>query len=144
MYYNISGDDVVVLLGALRGSAERHVAEVDRLVKSYLDVKDELEPVPRDELLNRIRDGLVIVLDVRPQAEYISGHVPGAVNVPLDELEAYLKNLNSTQEVVAYCRGPHCILAYEAVAKLRNHGLNARRMEEGFPEWKVTGFPVEK
>ena len=144
VYYSISGDDVMILLNALRVSAERHVAEVDRMVKTYLNVKDELEPVQRNELLDRIRNGLVVVLDVRPQSEYLSGHIPSAVNVPLDELENYLKKLDSSQEVIAYCRGPHCILAFDAVAILRKHGLTAKRMEDGFPEWKASGLPVEK
>jgi len=143
VHYSISSDDVVILLDALRNVAERHVAEVERLVKTYLTVKDDLEPIPRDELIKRIKEGLVVVLDVRPEKEYASGHVPGAVNVPLNELEAYLQKMDKTQEVVAYCRGPHCILAFDAVAQLREHGLQARRMEDGFPEWKVSGLPVE-
>jgi len=143
VYYSISGDDVVALLDALRVVADRHVAEVERLVQTYLTVKDDLEPIPRDELINRIKEGSVVVLDVRPPEEYASGHVPGAVNVPLIELEDYLQKLDATQEVVAYCRGPHCILAFDAVARLREKGLQARRMEDGFPEWKISGLPVE-
>ena len=95
------------------------------------------------ELLERVRDGLVTVLDVRPPEEYAAGHVPGAVNVPLSELEHYLKKLNPEQEVVAYCRGPHCVLAFDAVACLRKRGLKARRLEDGYPEWKTAGLPVE-
>ena len=143
VHYSISGDDVLLMLSTLRDVAERHLAEVEHLVKAYLTVKDDLEPIPRDELLSRIKDGLVIVLDVRSADEYASGHVPGAVNVPLDKLEVYLQSMDSTQDVVAYCRGPHCILAFDAVAKLRESGLDARRMEDGFPEWKVSGLPVE-
>ena len=144
VFYSISGDDVVALLDALRVVADRHVAEVKRLVQTYLTVKDDLEPIPRDELINRIKEGSVVVLDVRPSEEYSSGHVPGAVNVPLNELEEYLQKLDTTHEVIAYCRGPHCILAFDAVAKLREKGLQARRMEDGFPEWKISGLPVEK
>jgi rhodanese-related sulfurtransferase len=143
VFYNLSGDDVIGLLGALRGVAERHVADVERLVNTYLTVKDELEPLPRKELLERVRDGLVIVLDVRPPEEYAAGHVPGAVNVPLSELKHYLKELNPKQEIVAYCRGPHCVLAFDAVASLRKKGLKARRLEDGYPEWKTAGLPVE-
>ena len=143
VFYSISGDDVVALLDALRMVADRHVAEVERLVQTYLTVKDDLEPIPRDELINRIKEGSVVVLDVRPPEEYASGHVPGAMNVPLNELEDYLQKLDATQEVVAYCRGPHCILAFDAVARLREKGLQARRMEDGFPEWKISGLPVE-
>lgn len=143
VYYRISGDDVINLFNALRAVAERHIAEVDRLVNSYLTVKDGLEPIPRDELLSRVRDGLVTVLDVRPAIEYAAGHVPGAVNIPLDELENRLNELGKDHEIVAYCRGPHCVLAFDAVARLRKKGLKARRMEDGYPEWKIAGLPVE-
>jgi rhodanese-related sulfurtransferase/DNA-binding transcriptional ArsR family regulator len=143
VYYTLSSDDVIGLLDALRGVAERHVAEVQRLVDTYLTIKDELEPLPRQELLERVRDGLVTVLDVRPPEEYAAGHVSGAINVPLAELEKHLKELNPEQEIVAYCRGPHCVLAFEAVARLRQQGLRARRLEDGYPEWKTAGLPVE-
>jgi len=143
VFYHLSGDDVIGLLDALRGVAERHVADVERLINTYLTVKDELEPLPRQELLQRVRDGLVTVLDVRPAEEYAAGHVPGAVNVPLSELEKYLKALKPEQEIVAYCRGPHCVLAFDAVASLRAKGLKARRLQDGYPEWKSAGLPVE-
>lgn len=143
VYYTLSGDDVIGLLDALREVAERHLAEVERLVNSYLTVKDSLEPVPALELLERARKGLVTVLDVRPPEEYAAGHLPGAVNVPLAELEQRLGQLNPAHEVVAYCRGPHCVLAFEAVAKLRKKGLKARRLQDGYPEWKSAGLPVE-
>ncbi len=143
VFYTLSGNDIIGLFDALRGVAERHVADVERLVNTYLTVKDELEPVPRRELLQRVRDGLVTVLDVRPSEEYAAGHVPGAVNVPLPELEHYLEELNPEQEVVAYCRGPHCVLAFDAVASLREKGLKARRLEDGYPEWKSAGLPIE-
>ena len=143
VFYRISGDDVIDLLNALRGVAERHVAEVERLVNSYLTVKDDLEPVPRQELLQRARDGLVTVIDVRPVEEYAAGHVPGAVNIPLAELEKHLNDFDTGQEIVAYCRGPHCVLAFDAVAQLRKKGLKARRLEDGYPEWKRAGLPIE-
>ncbi len=143
VFYRVGGDDVVQLLSDLRRVAERRVGEVDRLVRTYLTVKDDLEPISRQELLVRVRDGLVAVLDVRPAEEYASGHVPGAVNVPLADLERRLAEMDIDREVVAYCRGPHCILAFEAVQKLRARGLSARRMEDGFPEWKAHGLPVE-
>lgn len=144
VYYQLSGDDVVHLLDALRLVAERHVAEVERLVNTYLTIKDNLEPIPRAELLTRVREGLVTVLDVRPPEEYAAGHVPGAVNIPLGELEQRLNELGKEQEIVAYCRGPHCVLAFDAVARLREKGLKARRLEDGYPEWKTAGFPVEE
>jgi len=144
VYYQLSGDDVVSLLDTIRDVAERHIAEVDKLVKNYLTVKDELEPIPREELLDRVQQGLVTVLDVRPKEEYAAGHVPGAISVPISELEKHLEQIDSQQEIVAYCRGPHCILAFDAVEKLRNKGLKARRLQDGFPEWKLAGLPIEQ
>lgn len=144
VFYRISGDDVVNLLDALRIVAESHVADVERLVNTYLTVKDALEPIPRAELLERVRDGLVTVLDVRPTEEFAAGHVAGAVNIPLNELEDRLDELGNVEEIVAYCRGPHCILAFDAVAQLRKKGLKARRLEDGFPEWKLSGLPVDE
>ncbi len=144
VFYRLAGEDVVTLLNTLREVAERRVAEVDRLVASYLTVKDTLEPVPAEELLDRARRGLVTVLDVRPPEEYAAGHLPGAVNVPLAELERCLGDCDPAKEVVAYCRGPWCVLAYEAVARLREQGLKARRLEGGLPEWRQAGMPVEK
>lgn len=144
VYYSLASTDVVELLVALRHAAERHIAEVDRLVDAYLTVKDNLEPVPRAELLARARQGLITVLDVRPPEEYAAGHLPGAVNVPLAELEKHLKELPKDREVVAYCRGPYCVLAYEAVARLREKGFRARRLQDGFPEWRIAGLPVEE
>jgi len=143
VYYQFSGEDVIILLDTLRGVAERHIAEVDKLVSTYLTVKDNLEPLPRNELLQRVKQGLVTVMDVRPAEEYAAGHVAGAVNVSLNELEDYLEKLDTKQEIIAYCRGPHCILAFDAVAKLREKGIKARRLEDGFPEWKLAGLPIE-
>ena len=144
VYYSLADDEIVRLLSSMRKLAESHLADVDRLVRAYLTVKDELEPIPRRELLERARKGVVTVLDVRPSEEFASGHVPGAVNVSLKDLEQWLKKLPHNQEIVAYCRGPHCVLAFEAVAKLREKGFQARRLEDGFPEWREAGLPVEK
>jgi rhodanese-related sulfurtransferase/DNA-binding transcriptional ArsR family regulator len=143
VFYRLSGMDVAALFGALRGVAERHLAEVNRLLDDYLKVKDSLEPIAAHELLSRVRDGLVSVLDVRPAQEYAAGHLPGAINIPLSELEKRFVELDPKQEIVAYCRGPHCVLAFDAVAKLRQKGISARRLDGGFPEWKLEGFPVE-
>ena len=143
VFYRLSGDDVVDLLTSLRKVAERHSAEVNQLVNTYLASKDSMEPIPREELLERARQGLVTVLDVRPPEEYAAGHVPGAVNIPLTQLEQHLSELDSDHEVVAYCRGPHCVLAFDAVARLRKKGIKARRLQDGFPEWKQAGLPVE-
>ncbi len=142
VYYRISDDDVLELFGTLRRVAERHLAEVSQLVQTYLTTRDALEPLARTELLERVRDGLVTVLDVRPPEEYAAGHLPGAVNVPLARLEEQFDEMDQGHEVVAYCRGPHCILAFEAVARLREHGFTAYRLEDGFPEWRLAGLPV--
>ncbi len=143
VYYNLTGMDVVELMGSLRNVAERHLADVGRLVNDYLTVKDNLEPISASQLLERTKDGLVTVLDVRPREEYDAGHLPGAVNIPAQELEQQLNNLADHQEVVAYCRGPHCVLAFDAVEKLKAKGISARRLNGGMPEWKLEGYPVE-
>ena len=144
VFYRISDTDVLDLVDRMRRVAERHLAEVEQLVDRYLTVKDDLEPLPAGELLSRARAGLVTVIDVRPREEYLAGHVPGAVNVPLNELEKHLRNLDRDKEVIAYCRGPYCVLAFEAVARLRRKGVSARRLQDGFPEWQLAGLPVEK
>ncbi|MDP6345620.1 MAG: metalloregulator ArsR/SmtB family transcription factor [Alphaproteobacteria bacterium] len=144
VYYAIADDTVVEVLGALRAVSETNLAEVDRLVDTYLKAKDALEAVSSDELLARSRDGLVTVLDVRPSEEYAAGHLPGAVNIPLVELERRLDELPPDQEVIAYCRGPYCVLAYDAVAALRDRGMAARRLDGGLPEWRLAGLPVER
>ena len=143
VYYSISGADVVGLLGSLTTVAERHLSDVDKLVNTYLTAKDNLDPIPAVELLERVKADLVTVLDVRPKEEFIAGHVQGAINIPLTELEQHLKEYDLDQEIVAYCRGPHCVLAFDAVSKLREMGYKARRLETGFPEWKYAGLPVE-
>ncbi|MDH5736526.1 MAG: metalloregulator ArsR/SmtB family transcription factor, partial [Gammaproteobacteria bacterium] len=143
VYYSLSSNEVITLLGALRKVAEDHLADVEHLVNTYLTVKDDLEPVPREELLKRVKDDLVTVIDVRPWEEYAAGHVPGAINVPIKDLKTYLQQLDESQEIVAYCRGPHCVLAFDAVLQMRQQGLHARRLEDGFPEWKNAGLPVE-
>jgi len=143
VFYRLSGNDVIDLFNSLQNVAERHLADVQQLVNTFLTVKDDLEPIPATELLDRIKDGLITVLDVRPSEEYQSGHVPGAINVPLSELEEHLSQLDTKQEVVAYCRGPHCVLAFDAVEQLRQKGITAHRMEDGFPEWKSAGLPIE-
>lgn len=144
VFYRISDTDVLDLVDRLRRVAERHLAEVEQLVDRYLTVKDDLEPLPAGELLSRARAGLVTVIDVRPREEYLAGHVPGAVNVPLNELEKRLREFDREKEVIAYCRGPYCVLAFEAVARLRRKGVTARRLQDGFPEWQLAGLPVEK
>jgi rhodanese-related sulfurtransferase/DNA-binding HxlR family transcriptional regulator len=143
VFYALAGDDVVALVSALRAVAEHRVADVEQLVRMWLAHRDELEPVPAAELLQRARKGLVTVLDVRPAEEYAAGHVPGALNVPVEKLESYLSKLPKRKEVVAYCRGPYCLMSFEAVEKLRKRGWRARRLQDGFPEWRAAGLPVE-
>ena len=144
VFYSITGEDVEQLFSALREVAERHLNEVQELVSNYLEVKDELESVPAEELLERIREGLVTIIDVRPPEEYAAGHLPGAINLPLSQLEQEAGRLDNDREVVAYCRGPHCVLAFDAVALLREKGLAASRLDGGLPEWRLKGLPVEK
>jgi ArsR family transcriptional regulator len=140
--YSIADDAVIRLVASLREVAERQVAAVDRIVSGYFRDRDGMEPVSKDELLARMRDGLVTVLDVRPDDEFASGHLPGAINIPLPELRKRLAEFASGQEIVAYCRGPWCVLAFEAVALLRQEGFKARRLEGGLPEWKISGLPI--
>lgn len=144
--YRLADDveaEIVSLLAALRHVAEHAVASMDRVIRVYFRARDRLEPVAATELLERLREGSVILLDVRPEDEYGLGHLPGALNIPLRDLEPRLSELSRDQEIVAYCRGPYCVLSYEAVAALRAHGFTVRRLKEGFPEWKLAGLPVE-
>ncbi len=144
VFYQLAGDAVVGLLEALGKVGEVHLAEVERIVRLYLTAKDDLEPVPAQELLERARKGLVTVLDVRPPEEYAAGHLPGAVNIPIDQLEKRLSELPKRRLVVAYCRGPYCVMSYDAVQFLRHRGLKAQRLEAGLPEWRHAGLPIER
>jgi rhodanese-related sulfurtransferase/predicted transcriptional regulator len=144
VFYRLAGDEVVEMLSAMSRVGEAHVAEVERIVRLYFAQKDELEAVPAREVLERARKGLVTVLDVRPAEEFAAGHVPGAVNIPVHELEKRMKELPRRREVVAYCRGPYCLMSFEAVEKLRKKGWRARRLENGLPEWRAAGLPVDQ
>jgi rhodanese-related sulfurtransferase/DNA-binding transcriptional ArsR family regulator len=139
--YRPSDPAVLALTAALRVVAERQSAEVRDVISSYFNKQDSLEPVSRRELVRRLKDGLVTVLDVRPEDEYAAGHVKSAINIPLRELTRRLRELPRNREIVAYCRGPYCVLAFEAVALLRERGFKIRRLEDGFPEWKAAGLP---
>jgi rhodanese-related sulfurtransferase len=143
VWYGITDDRVVDAVGSLQELAHDHLERVKALVASYLERRDGLEPVQANELLDRARDGLVTVIDVRPPEEYAQGHIAGALNIPLDDLSRELEKLPRDREVVAYCRGPWCVLSYEAVARLRRAGLTARRLQSGLPEWRYSGLPVE-
>jgi rhodanese-related sulfurtransferase len=126
----------------LRDLAAEQSAEVERLAHAYLGERDGFEPVPHDELARRLKRGDVVVIDVRPEAEYVNGHVEGARSIPHDELAKRLKTLPKDAEIVAYCRGPYCVYADDAVRTLRAKGFNASRLEDGFPEWADAGRPV--
>lgn len=141
--YALSDDQVLDAVTALRRLAETHLDTVAELVASYLHSRDALEPLPPAELLARVRDGLVTVIDVRPPGEYAQSHIPGALNIPLDRLRQRLEALPREKEIVAYCRGPWCVLSFEAVARLREAGFQARRLEDGLPEWRRAGLPTE-
>ena len=144
VFYAIAGSDVVSLLSALHEVSEHRVAEVELLLRAWLANRDEMEPVPAREVLERAKKGLVVVLDVRPPEEYAAGHLPGAVNIPVQELEKRLRELPKRKEVIAYCRGPYCLMSYDAVALLRRKGLRARRLAAGLPEWRAAGLPVTR
>ena len=141
--YFLSDETVLKLLASLRNVAERNIAEVSQVVRQYFAGRDALEPVSREELLERSRAGLVTILDVRPTDEFAKGHLPSALNIPLNDLNARLAELDPVQEIVAYCRSTYCVLSFEAVASLRARGFRARRLEDGFPEWKAAGLPCE-
>lgn len=142
--YRLAGDNEIVgLMKSLGRIGERNLAEVNQTLNDYFHSRDSMEAVSREELARRLADGLVTVLDVRPQDEFAEGHLPGACNIPLAELERRLGELPTDTEIVAYCRGPYCVLAFEAVAALRAKGFKAMRLEDGFPEWKAAGLAVE-
>jgi rhodanese-related sulfurtransferase/DNA-binding transcriptional ArsR family regulator len=142
--YSLAGDvEVVALIKALGRVGERNVAEIGRVMADYFRARDAMEPVSRDDLVSRLHDGMITVLDVRPEDEFVVGHLPGALNIPLAELERRLGELPADREVIAYCRGPYCVLSFEAVAALRERGYLVRRLEDGYPEWKAAGLPVE-
>jgi rhodanese-related sulfurtransferase len=143
IYYTLADDGILDVLTALRRIAERNVAEVERIVRSYYNKLDDLEPVTRKQLLKLIREGAVTVLDVRPPDEFALGHVPGAVNIPLRGLKQRLAEINPDREIVAYCRGEYCVMSFEAVALLRARGFQARRLEDGLPEWRAAGLPIK-
>lgn len=143
-YYRLADQRVYRLWQALRDLGEARLAEVDRIVETFLSRRDASEPVDALTLLGRLQDDTVTVLDVRPAPEYEAGHLPGARSIPIGELEARLGELRPDQEVIAYCRGPYCVYADEAVELLAAHGYHARRFTHGFPDWQVAGLPVER
>lgn len=141
--YRLADDEVSRFFLALRGLAESRLAEVQQTARAYFEQRGAMEPIAGDELLRRVRNGEVTVLDVRPAEEYRAGHIPGALSVPVVELEARLKSLPRDREIVAYCRGPYCVMAVDAVQLLRKKGFKARRMEQGVVEWRARGWRVD-
>jgi rhodanese-related sulfurtransferase/DNA-binding transcriptional ArsR family regulator len=144
IYYRLASDRVAELWAAMRAVAGERVAGLDRLAAAYLGERDGIELIGREELAARLGRGEVVVLDVRPEPEFVAGHVAGAGSGPLAELRRHLRSLPKGTEVVAYCRGPYCVYADEAVRELRRRGFTARRLEDGFPEWRRSGLAVEQ
>lgn len=142
-YYRLASEDVYDAWRTVRSLGESHLAEIDRVVETYLKDRDSLEAVCAERLMERLTEGDVVVLDVRPEEEYRAGHLPGARSVPVDALEAALQTLPKDKEIVAYCRGPYCVFSDEAVKLLEARGYRASRLTEGFPEWRAAGLPVE-
>jgi ArsR family transcriptional regulator len=141
--YRLADEAVLSMLAAMQKVAERNLGEVERILRSYFHERDALEPVSRAELTQRMKKGLVTIIDVRPADEFALGHVTGARNIPLSELKRHLSKLDRKTEIVAYCRGPYCVLSFEAVAQLRKLGFKARRLEDGLPEWRAAGLLVQ-
>ena len=142
VHYRLAAPEVFELWRTLRTLAASHLAEVERLTAAYLGSRDELQPVTREELARRLQDDDLVVLDVRPATEYAAGHLPGAVSIPVGELRRRLAELPADREIVAYCRGPYCAFAHEAVGLLREEGYAARRLEDGLPEWQAAGLAI--
>jgi rhodanese-related sulfurtransferase/DNA-binding transcriptional ArsR family regulator len=144
VHYRLAGLEVFELSKVVRSVAERRLAELERLVNDHFSSRVDAEPVPMAELLKRARSREVVILDTRPAGEYLAGHIPGALSIPVEDLQRRLKELSKSREYVAYCRGPYCIYADRAVEILRGSGRRARRLVDGFPEWRSAGFPVSE
>jgi rhodanese-related sulfurtransferase/DNA-binding transcriptional ArsR family regulator len=143
IYYRLADEQVFTLWQTMRHVGEARIAEIDRIVDTYLHERNQLQPLGATELLQRLVEGNVILLDVRPAEEYMAGHLPGALSIPVTELEARLPELPQDKEIVAYCRGPYCVFADEAVTLLRTNGYSAHRLAQGLPDWRALGLPVE-
>jgi len=141
--YRLANDDVSSFFFALRGLAESRLAEVEHVAREYFEERGAMEAVKGDDLLRRVKSGEVTVLDVRPPEEFRAGHIPGAISIPVGQLKARLKELPKDREVVAYCRGPYCVMAVEAVELLRKKGFTAHRMEQGVVDWRARGWRIE-
>jgi len=144
VFYRLAGDDVFRFLRTLQGLAGSQLAEVEQVARLYIDDRDEMEPVSLEELRRRLRTGDITLLDVRPEGEFRSGHIPGAISIPVAQLKRRLSEIPKKREVVAYCRGPYCVYSVEAVGILRKHGYRARRAHEGLPDWRASALPVSR
>jgi rhodanese-related sulfurtransferase/DNA-binding transcriptional ArsR family regulator len=140
--YRLADESVTRFLAALRDLSRSRLAEVEQVARDYFEARDHLEPLGSADLMRRLEDPGTLVIDVRPAEEYAAGHIPGALSVPLGELKARIAQLPPAAEIVAYCRGPYCVLAPQAIEILRRAGLQARRLQEGFPEWRLAGLPI--
>lgn len=143
VFYSLVDLAVIDLISALRRIVEQNSAEAERVIRSYFQNRDSLEAISREQLLEKLSDGNVTVLDVRPNDEFLLGHVPRAINIPFKQLKSRLSELRPGEQIIAYCRGPYCVLSYEAVALLRKIGFDAHRLEDGLPEWRAAGLPIE-
>lgn len=141
--YRLADEQVCTFFQALRRLSESRLVEIEHITRAFLEERDALEPIDRDALVKKVKRGEVTVLDVRPPEEYEAGHIPGAASIPLSDLKKKVSSIPKSREVVAYCRGPYCVLAVEAVKLLRARGFKAVRLDEGIPEWKARGLPVE-
>jgi len=144
VFYSISGDRILSLMEILRKVAEENNAAVTQLMQKFLEDKDMLEPIEQKELASRLKNNEIILIDVRPREEYISGHIKGAINLPMEQLKDEMEKFPDDKEIIAYCRGPYCVLSILAVRELRKKGKSVRRLKTGFPEWKLANLPVEK
>lgn len=142
VYYRLASEDVFRFLRELQALARSRLAEVKQVASLYIDGRDEMEPVSLAELRRRMREGDVTVIDVRPEGEFRSGHIPGALSIPVAQLKRRLSEIPKKREVVAYCRGPYCVYSVEAVGILRKHGYRARRADEGLPDWRASTLPI--
>ena len=142
VYYRLADEDVSRFVRELQRLGRQRLTEVKQVARQYLDDRDELQPVALAEFRKRVREGKVTVIDVRPQDEYAAGHIPGALSIPLAELRKRLSAVPKHRDVIAYCRGPYCVLALEAVTLLRKRGIRARRFEGGWPAWRLAGHPA--
>jgi len=142
VFYRIASPSVDALWRALRATGESQLAELDQVARDYLDGRDDFQPIGRKELLRGLKEGRVVLIDVRPREEYEAQHIEGAVSVPLDEVERFARSAPRRKQVVAYCRGPYCVYSLQAVKRLRKRGIDAVRLDDGVPEWRAAGLPV--